>query len=196
MLVFFWRLITPDMAARQYYVNGDFTWKEQATDSVTARSWAAGLLPLWDPYSYAGQPLAADSGAAVFYPMDLAFDMTAGAGGVTLLRLEGRVVLDFMLAAALPFGFALADPQRALAAMFLVFGLASQAVASLSLALVAARAGRRLTSVGVTDKSAVHVAMLIACFLPDWFSIIAYVLGVVCFISIGVRLAAVRIYTS
>ena len=105
MLVFFWRLITPDLAARQYYVNGDFTWKEQATDSVTAGSWAAGQLPLWDPYSYAGQPLAADSGAAVFYPMDLAFDMTAGASGVTLLRMEWRVVIDFLLAAALAYLF-------------------------------------------------------------------------------------------
>jgi hypothetical protein len=105
VLVFFWRLITPDVAARQYYVNGDFTWKEQATDSVTAGSWAAGQLPLWDPYSYAGQPLAADSGAAVFYPMDLAFDMTAGAGGVSLLRMEWRVVVDFMLAAALAYLF-------------------------------------------------------------------------------------------
>ena len=28
VLTFFWRLITPDVAERQYYVNGDFTWKE------------------------------------------------------------------------------------------------------------------------------------------------------------------------
>ncbi|HEY5348067.1 MAG TPA: CDP-alcohol phosphatidyltransferase family protein, partial [Rhizomicrobium sp.] len=102
------------------------------------------------------------------------------------------LILGFMLAAALPFGFALADPPRALAAMFLIFSLASQAVASLSLALISVRTGR---GIGVTDKSAVHIAMLLACLLPDWFSIIAYVLGVVCFIAIGVRVASIRFRT-
>lgn len=105
ILIFFWRLVTPDIAARQYYVAGDFTWKEQAQDIVIARSWAAGQLPLWNPYIYAGQPLAADSGAAVFYPMSIFFNATAGSGGVSLLRMEWRVVIDFLLAATLAYLF-------------------------------------------------------------------------------------------
>lgn len=106
------------------------------------------------------------------------------------------LLLGFILVAALPFGFVLADPGQAMAALVLVFGLASYAVTALSLALVSARAGRQVSSVGVTDKSAVHIAMLIACFFPAWFSIIAYLLGIICFIAIIVRLAATRFRTA
>lgn len=117
VLIFFWRLITPDVAARQYYVAGDFTWKQQAQDIVIARSWAAGHLPLWNPYIYAGQPLAADSGSAVFYPMSILFSATAGADGVSLLRMEWRVVVDFLLAATLAYLFLRDLSKSALAAL-------------------------------------------------------------------------------
>ncbi|HEY8744144.1 MAG TPA: YfhO family protein [Chloroflexota bacterium] len=105
VLAFFWRLITPDVAERQYYVNGDFTWKEQAQDTIGARSWAAGQLPLWNPTIYGGQPIAADSGSGVFYPIDILFDATAGAAGVSILRLEWRVVIDYLLATTLAYAF-------------------------------------------------------------------------------------------
>jgi hypothetical protein len=105
VLTFFWRLITPDVAERQYYVNGDFTWKEQAQDTIGSRSWAAGQLPLWNPTIYGGQPIAADSGSGIFYPIDILFDATAGSAGVSLLRLEWRVVLDYMLATTLAYAF-------------------------------------------------------------------------------------------
>lgn len=117
ILLFFWRLVTPDLASRQYYVTGDFTWKQQAQDIVIARSWAEGHLPLWNPYIYAGQPLAADSGSAVFYPMDMLFTLTAGNAGVSLLRMEWRVVIDFLLAAALLYAFLRARSGSALAAL-------------------------------------------------------------------------------
>jgi phosphatidylglycerophosphate synthase len=106
------------------------------------------------------------------------------------------LLLGFILAAALPFGFVLAQPDRALAALVLVFGLASYAVTALALALAAARAGRAVSSVGATDKSAVSIAMLIACFLPAWFNIIAYSIGTICFIALIVRLAAIRFRTA
>ncbi len=105
IVCFFWRLVTPDVAGRLYYVRGDFTWKEQAQDIVTARSWAAGWFPLWNPYIYGGQPLAADPGVGIFYPMNVLFDGTAGPDGVSLLRLEWRVIVDFLLAATLAYAF-------------------------------------------------------------------------------------------
>ncbi|MCL4509165.1 MAG: YfhO family protein [Chloroflexi bacterium] len=117
ILFLFWRLITPDVAARDYYVTGDFTWKEQAQDIVVARSWAHGALPLWNPYIYAGQPLAADPGVGLFYPIGFLFDVTAGSGGVPLLRLEWRVIIDFFLASALAYLFLRKVTERTLPAL-------------------------------------------------------------------------------
>ncbi|OJT96754.1 MAG: hypothetical protein BGN82_05405 [Alphaproteobacteria bacterium 65-7] len=70
-----------------------------------------------------------------------------------------------------PFGFALADPARALAAMFLTLALAV------------------LTVLRRDDVSAViwlaATALLVACLLPDHFSLLAYLTGIVCFIAAG-----------
>ncbi len=39
--------------------------------SFAARSLKAGVLPLWNPYLYAGAPFAADNQAGLFYPINL-----------------------------------------------------------------------------------------------------------------------------
>ena len=70
-----------------------------------------------------------------------------------------------------PFGFALADPSRALAAMFLTFALAVLAVL-----------GRGHVS-AVTWL--VAVALLLSCILPDYFSLLSYLIGVAVFVSAG-----------
>jgi hypothetical protein len=72
---------------------------------------------------------------------------------------------------ALPFGFGLADPSRALAAMFLMFALTVLAVlrnghVSLVTWLVAA-------------------VLLAAAIFPNHFSLLAYLLGITCFVSAG-----------
>ena len=89
-------------------------------------------------------------------------------------------VLDLVLSAAVPFAFALAMPDRALPAMFLMLGLV-------------ARAGvppetREPVLVGKTE---LFVAFALACIFPDRFSVIAYVTGVLCFISAGQQVARV-----
>ena len=86
----------------------------------------------------------------------------AGVAAVALLP------LGLLLA---PFGFALAEPGRALAAMFLMF--------SLSVLLWVSERRVRL----------VHwlaaIGLLLACVLPDRFSILAYLIGIACFVKIG-----------
>jgi hypothetical protein len=70
-----------------------------------------------------------------------------------------------------PFGFALAVPDRALAAMFLLFSLSV-------LMWISERRVRLihwLTAIG----------LLIACLLPDRFSLLAYLLGIACFVKAG-----------
>ena len=89
--------------------------------------------------------------------------------------------LDLIVFAGVPFGFALGDPSRAVAASFLLFGLITLGAASLI-----ANANRTLAE---TDRAACIVAFALACSFPLWFSLAAYVLGIACFAAAGARIA-------
>lgn len=97
---------------------------------------------------------------------------------VALTGSDGRDDLARALAliglAGIPFAFALADPSRAVAACFLLFGF------------VAVAAARR---VGTVEQLVAMLAFVIACIVPGWFSLIAYALGIACFVVAGMRLA-------
>ena len=82
--------------------------------------------------------------------------------------------------ASLPFAFALDAPVRALPAVFLIFGMVANAAARLKF-------GPSL--IGAVELALVFV---LAALLPDWFGLIAYVTGVLCFVVAGVRIAASR----
>ncbi|HEX6897705.1 MAG TPA: hypothetical protein VF146_20635 [Bryobacteraceae bacterium] len=87
-----------------------------------------------------------------------------------------RLVLDGIVYASVPFAFALADPTRALAACFLLFGFV----------VVCSVSERRARPI---DALICIVAFAIPCFAPSWFGVIAYGLGIACFVVTGVRLA-------
>ena len=74
-----------------------------------------------------------------------------------------------------PFGFALAAPERALAAMFLMFALSI------------------LTWFGPRRVRLIHwlvaLGLLLACLLPDYFSLLSYLLGIACISKAGQGLA-------
>jgi hypothetical protein len=82
-------------------------------------------------------------------------------------------VLDLTLCGTLAFAFGLAEPERALAAMFLMLGLV-------------ARAGVAPNPIGKTE---LYAALMLACIFPAWFSLIAYVTGILCFAGAGLGLA-------
>ena len=98
-----------------------------------------------------------------------------GVAGALARRGGGSPLLAAPLILFLPaFGFALADPTRALAALLLVTGLAI---------LVSLRAA---IGQGVdTIKLAVIAAYAAACLFPNWFSVIAYLSGIACFVLAG-----------
>jgi hypothetical protein len=90
-------------------------------------------------------------------------------------------VVDGLTLPAVPFAFALADPGRALASSFLLFGFVVAAAAS-----SAERGARPM------DRAACILAYAPACIFPERFGLIAYVLGTACFASAGIRLAGSR----
>ena len=85
-------------------------------------------------------------------------------------------VLSLIAGAGLAFAFALAEPDRALAAMFLMLGLVARAAAGADAA-----------------KTELAVAYGLACLFPSWFSLIAYAVGIMCFLEAGSRVASAAV---
>jgi hypothetical protein len=132
--------------------------------------------PAWLLPAGAGACFLAATGAIAFHhpwigAVLLLLALTAAGLGQT-----GLVLTLGML--ALPFGFALADPSQALAAMFAMFALSVLAVL-----------GRGYVSL-VTWLAA--AAFLLACLFPDRFSLLAYVVGVTAFVAAGQGVAKGR----
>lgn len=109
------------------------------------------------------------------------------------------ITLEYIYCAAIPFAFALADPSRALAASFFIFSFAVSAATFLAYSKFAAKRGidvkvggvKGVTHVaGLTDGAEAFIAFTIICIRPEWFGLVAYVFGVVCFVSAGLRFAA------
>jgi phosphatidylglycerophosphate synthase len=115
----------------------------------------------------------------LLYGLDGAVARATGARSSAALG----VTLDTIVLTGIPLGFALADPSRAIAAAFLICALAGASAARIA---TAPRDGTDFI-----ENAAVFLAFVCACVLPDRFSIVAYVLGVLAFIAAGARVAAV-----
>ena len=69
--ILFWRVWWPDSAQRRVFAYGDFVEQHYPMRTFVASELRAGRLPLWDPYTFAGEPAVADSLFAAYYPLGL-----------------------------------------------------------------------------------------------------------------------------
>ncbi|MCX7669556.1 MAG: hypothetical protein N2439_05735, partial [Anaerolineae bacterium] len=67
----FWRVWWPDPAVRQVFRYGDFVEQHYPMRVFVADEYRHGRLPLWDPYTFAGEPAVAMSLFAPYYPPGL-----------------------------------------------------------------------------------------------------------------------------
>jgi hypothetical protein len=98
-LLFFWRDLTPVAADRRQFALGDFAYQYYAPAHYAAERLRSGELPLWNPYTYAGHPFAADIQNATFYPPRLLVIALAGGPELPYRALEIEALLHFPLAA-------------------------------------------------------------------------------------------------
>ncbi len=96
--LFFWRILTPNMADRASFPPGDFSYQFWAFSTFEARELSAGRLPLWNPHTYAGSPFWADIQSAVLYPLSLVTLLLSGPWGFSLFALEVEAIVHFWLA--------------------------------------------------------------------------------------------------
>lgn len=106
--LFFWRILTPNLADRAQFPPGDFTDQFYAFRVYTTRAFAEGRIPLWSENFNSGHPFLADIQSQVFYPP--AFVNTvlnlALYKSFSLFALEIEALLHFYLAGAFTYLFA------------------------------------------------------------------------------------------
>lgn len=107
------------------------------------------------------------------------------------------IVCDFLFYSAVVFGFALARPENALPAAFLIFAFVGTGASFLAFAAIAAKRG--LTSAkrgrkslyylgGLTEGTETIAAFVVLCLFPDAFAAIAYGFGLLCWITTAARI--------
>ena len=99
--LFFWRLL-----AGQVWMpagGGDLAQFLYPTYSFAAEWWRRGVVPLWNPYLFAGAPFVGDSQSGIFYPLNLLTFLISSP--LTFREMEFLSVLHFFIAGAGMFGF-------------------------------------------------------------------------------------------
>jgi hypothetical protein len=83
--------------------------------------WAAGRIPLWNPYENSGEPLLANSTSSVFYPGKLIFLLPLDYAWNYKLYILSHVVLSAATAYILPRRWCVSRPAATLGAMSYAF---------------------------------------------------------------------------
>ena len=109
------------------------------------------------------------------------------------------IVLDFVFYSAIPFGFAVNNPENAVAASFLIFSFIGTGVSFLAFAILAEKRGistdirgkKSFYYLGGLIEGAETITLLVLmCLFPDWFAVLAWVFGCLCWITTATRIHA------
>jgi phosphatidylglycerophosphate synthase len=107
------------------------------------------------------------------------------------------IVCDFLFYAGVVFGFALARPENALPAAFLIFSFVGTGTSFLAFAILAAKRGVATAARGrksfyylggLTEGSETIALFVAMCLLPDAFSPLAWIFAALCWITTVTRI--------
>jgi phosphatidylglycerophosphate synthase len=109
------------------------------------------------------------------------------------------IVLDFIIYSGAAFAFALAQPDHAVAAAFLIFSFMGTGSSFLAFAIFAAKRkldGEEATNKsfyylgGITEGTETILLFVIVLLFPEWFPAAAYVYGTLCWLTTVGRIGA------
>jgi len=109
------------------------------------------------------------------------------------------IVSDFIFYSAIPLAFAVALPETALAAAFLIFSFIGTATSFLGFAILAEKhqvttqiRGKKAFYYlgGLTEGTETILLFLAMLVWPDYFSLMAIVFGILCWVTTGTRIYA------
>ena len=108
------------------------------------------------------------------------------------------IVLDFIFYSAVVFGAALARPDLAIWAAFLIFSFIGTGSSFLAFAIIAAKRGQQTAARGrksffymggLTEGTETIVALALITARPDWLPWVAGIFGAMCWITTATRIA-------
>jgi hypothetical protein len=91
-IAFFWRHLTGGA-----FLWEDFTEFTYPNEVFAARSFASGILPYWNPFTFNGMPFLADLQIGYFYPGNLLMYLLSG-GDLSVGLIQFFVVLHYLIA--------------------------------------------------------------------------------------------------
>ena len=109
------------------------------------------------------------------------------------------IVSDFIFYSAIPMAFAVAQPETALAAAFLIFSFIGTATSFLGFAILAEKhhvttriRGKKAFYYlgGLTEGTETILLFLAMLVWPDYFSVMAIIFGILCWVTTGTRIYA------
>ena len=109
------------------------------------------------------------------------------------------IVSDFIFYGAIPLAFAVARPETALAAAFLIFSFIGTATSFLGFAILAEKhhvttqiRGKKAFYYlgGLTEGTETILLFLAMLVWPDYFSVMAIIFGILCWVTTGTRIYA------
>jgi len=111
------------------------------------------------------------------------------------------IVCDFIFYAGVAFGFALARPENAVPAAFLILSFVGTGTSFLAYAIMAAKRGlssgargrKSLYYLGGLTEGTETIAVFVAfCLFPGAFAALAYVFGALCWLTTAARVVSAR----
>ncbi|MDA8716867.1 CDP-alcohol phosphatidyltransferase family protein [Alphaproteobacteria bacterium] len=109
------------------------------------------------------------------------------------------IVSDFIFYSAIPMAFAVARPETALAAAFLIFSFIGTATSFLGFAILAEkhhvttqiRGKKAFYYIGGLNEGTETILLFLAMLVwPDYFSVMAIIFGILCWVTTGTRIYA------
>lgn len=166
-----------------------------SANAVTFSGFAIGMLSV--PLLAIGQYELALAAILVNRVMDGLDGAIAKQLGSTDLGGYLDIVLDFIFYAAVVFGFALAQPQHAVYAAFLIFSFVGSGSSFLAFAVLAEKRGvttelRGEKSFyylgGLTEGTETIIMFVLICLFPAYFAPVAALFGCLCWITAATRI--------
>jgi phosphatidylglycerophosphate synthase len=111
------------------------------------------------------------------------------------------IVCDFIVYAGVAFGFAMARPENALPAAFLILSFVGTGTSFLAFAILAAKRGlaseargrKSLYYLGGLTEGTETIAVFAAfCLFPSAFAVLAYAFGALCWLTTTARVMTAR----
>lgn len=107
------------------------------------------------------------------------------------------ITFDFLIYSAIPFAFAVRDPNVALVTSFLLLSFVGTGSTFLAFSIFAARHSLKNQSLkdksiyylqGLTEGFETSLVLTLMCFFPEWFDWLAWGFGTLCFVTAGSRI--------